>query len=135
MNYNTLSATPSPQALAVSAGIGMGVMLFYSALIVVMLISCWKIYTKAGQEGWKAIIPVYNLVVLLEIIGKPLWWLVLLFVPFVNIVVYIMVTNELSKVFNKGVGTTIGLLFLPIVFFPILGFGDAKYSKPAMPAT
>lgn len=135
MDYNTLSATPSPEAYAVGAGIGVGVMLFYFALIALMLVSYWKIFTKAGKEGWKSIIPVYNFVVILEIVAKPIWWVVLMFVPFVNVIIYIMVVNELSKVFNKGVGTTIGLLLLPVVFFPMLAFGDAKYTKPAIATT
>ena len=90
----------------------------------------WKIYTKAGKPGWAAIVPIYNYVVLLDIVGKPVWWIVLLFIPLVNFIVAIMVINLLSKSFGKGVGFTIGMIFLPFIFIPMLAFGDAQYVGP-----
>ena len=89
--------------------------------------SFWKIYEKAGKPGWTSIIPIYNVIVLLEIIKKPLWWIVLFIIPIVNIVIGIWTTNLLSKNFGKGEGFTIGLIFLPFIFYPILAFGDAQY--------
>jgi len=91
----------------------------------------WKIYAKAGKPGWACLIPVYNLLVLLEIVGKPWWWLFLFLIPVVNIVFGIWVTNLLSKSFGKNEGFTIGLLLLPFIFYPVLGLGDAKYAGPA----
>jgi hypothetical protein len=92
----------------------------------------WKIYTKAGQEGWAAIIPIYNVYILLKIVGKPAWWLLLYFVPFVNIVIGIWVTNLLSKSFGKSEGFTVGLILLSIVFYPILAFDRTiTYKGPA----
>lgn len=85
---------------------------------------------KAGKPGWASIIPIYNFLVMLEIIGKPWWWILLLFVPLVNIVILIIMTNQLSVRFGKGVGFTLGLMFLPFIFIPILGLGSAKYSAP-----
>lgn len=100
------------------------------AVIVFMIIAMWKIYEKAGQEGWAAIIPIYNTYILLKIVGKPWWWLLLMLIPGVNLVLIIWTYNMLSKSFGKDEGFTVGLLLLGIVFFPILGFGDAKYLGP-----
>lgn len=97
-------------------------------LIVLLIVSQWYIYSKANKPGWACLIPIYNIIVLLEIIGKPLWWLLLFFIPGVNIVFAIWVTNLLSKSFGKNEGFTFGLLLLPLIFYPILGFGDAKYN-------
>lgn len=106
--------------------------IIYVAIIVILIIANWKIFEKAGKPGWAAIIPIYNVIVLLEIIGKPLWWFILMLIPIVNFIFGIIMLNELSKSFGKGVGFTIGLLFLPFIFMPILGFDDsAKYIGPA----
>ncbi|MHB0981002.1 MAG: DUF5684 domain-containing protein [Thermoleophilia bacterium] len=98
---------------------------------VVMLAAMWRVYTKAGEPGWAAIIPIYNIIVLLKIIGRPAWWIVLYFIPLVNFVVAIMVYDGLSKSFGKGTGFTIGLIFLGPIFLLILGFGSARYVGPA----
>ncbi len=87
----------------------------------------WKIFTKAHKPGWAILIPIYNVIVYIEIIGKPWWWLFLVLFPPLSFVFAIWATNLLSKSFDKGVGFTIGLIFLPIIFYPILAFGDAKY--------
>ncbi len=99
---------------------------------VIIIIARWKIYEKAGKPGWASIIPIYDNIVLLEIVGKPIWWLVMLFIPLVNIVFVILMFNALAKSFGKGSGFTVGLIFLPFIFFPILGFGDAQYLGPVV---
>lgn len=106
---------------------GIVVIIFYVAILVLMIASGWKIYEKAGQPGWAAIVPIYNIVVLCKIIGKPTWWVVLCFIPLVNYVVLIMMIHGLSKSFGKGAGYTVGLVLLGIVFYPMLAFGDAQY--------
>lgn len=103
---------------------------FYVALIVFFIASYWKIYAKAGQPGWACIVPIYNILVMLKIIGKPWWWLLLMLVPVVNLVIAIWSVNMLSKSFGKDEGYTVGLLLLGIVFLPMLAFGDAKYLGP-----
>jgi len=109
-----------------------GVAILYVLIIILMIVAMWKIYTKAGKPGWAAIIPIYNIIVLLEIVGKPWWWLLLmLFIPIVGIIWMIWAINLLSKSFGKGVGFTLGILFLGFIFIPILGFGSAKYVGPA----
>ena len=103
----------------------------YIAILVLMIASQWVIYQKAKKPGWACIVPIYNIIVLLEIVGKPWWWLLLMLIPFVNIVLGIWVINLLSKSFGKTEGFTVGLILLSIVFYPILAFGDAKYKGPA----
>ena len=98
---------------------------------VFMLVAMWKIFTKANKPGWAAIIPFYNIWVTLEIVGRPGWWLLLTLIPGVNLVIGIIVLVDLAKSFGKGGGFAIGLLLLPYVFFPILGFGDAQYQGPS----
>ncbi|HEY4876366.1 MAG TPA: DUF5684 domain-containing protein [Puia sp.] len=100
------------------------------AFAVIAIIAQWKIYEKAGQAGWKSIIPIYNAYILLKIVGKPGWWLLLFLIPFVNIVYAVWTYNMLSKSFGKEEGFTVGLLFLGFIFFPILGFGKAVYQGP-----
>lgn len=98
---------------------------------VIMVVAHWKIYEKAGKPGWAAIIPIYNIIVLLEIIGKPVWWIFLLIIPCVNIIFAIWMVNLLSKSFGQSEGFTVGLLLLGIVFYPILAFGNYQYIGPA----
>jgi hypothetical protein len=100
-----------------------------------VLVALWKVYVKAGKPGWAAIIPIYNILVLLEIVGKPWWWLLLMFIPFVNIVIMVIVYIELAKAFGHGVGYAIGLLLLPYIFVAMLGFGSSVYTPPAVPAS
>ena len=114
------------------AGIFAGVGgLIYLAVIVLIIVSLWKIFEKAGKPGWAAIVPIYSMVVLCEIVGKPTWWVVLLLVPCANIVVLIWLMNLLSKSFGKSEGFTVGMFLLPIVFYPMLAFGDAVYLGPS----
>lgn len=105
--------------------------LFYLAIIILMIASIWTIFSKAGKPGWAAIVPIYNVIVLLEIVGKPWWWLLLMCIPIVNIVLLIIVIHRLSLSFGHEVGFTLGLIFLGIIFYPILGFGSSKYIGPA----
>jgi hypothetical protein len=116
-----------------AAGLGIGFMVLWLAIAVLMVASMWKVFVKAGKPGWAALIPIYNLVVLLEIAGKPAWWFILFLIPFVNFVVIIMLSISLAKKFGKGVGYGIGLALLGFVFYPMLGFGDARYD-PNIPA-
>lgn len=122
-----------PQFLSILAPLAVSFVLLSAIIGIITIIGTWKVYTKAGKPGWTSIIPIYNMVVLLEIVGRPLWWVILGFIPVVNIVVGVIVLNDLSKAFGKDVGFTIGLLFLPFVFYPILGFGKAQYKQTPSP--
>lgn len=123
------------QLLAQNNGGGEGasavVMIVYLAFIVLIIASLWKIFTKAGKPGWAAIIPIYNVIVLLEIVGRPIWWIVLMLIPCVSAIVAIILAVDLAKSFGKGVGFAIGMIFLGFIFYPILAFGDAKYQGPS----
>lgn len=112
------------------AGLGVVGWLLYMAVIVFFLFCMWRIYVKAGKPGWAAIIPIYNILVQLEILGRPWWFLLLMLVPLVNVVIGIMLLFDLAKVFGKGTGFGFGLLFLPFIFIPILALGDATYKGP-----
>lgn len=105
----------------------MGVII-YLGFIVLMIASLWTIFSKAGKPGWAAIIPIYNYVVMLEIIKKPIWWIVLMLIPIVNIIVGIIICIQLAKVFGKSTGFGIGILLLGFIFLPMLAFGDATYN-------
>jgi hypothetical protein len=99
----------------------------YLALVVLLIAGMWKAFDKAGKPGWASIIPIYNVIVMLEIAGKPLWWIILLLIPCVNLIVIILVYMSFAKSFGKSEIYGLGLAFLPFIFFPILGFGDSKY--------
>ena len=119
---------------AVAGGIMAGLMVYYFVLLAIVIITYvfqWKVYEKAGQPGWAAIVPYYNLYVLTKIIGRPWWWILLLFVPFVNIVIIVLMDIDLAKSFGKSAGFGLGLLFLSPIFMAILAFGDAQYQGPA----
>ena len=103
----------------------------YLGIIIVLIASIWKVFVKAGKPGWAAIIPIYNLIVMLEIAGKPVWWFLLFLIPFVNFIIAIMVMIAIAEKFGKGVGFALGLALLGFVFWPILGFGDAQYEGAA----
>jgi hypothetical protein len=102
----------------------------YILLIGFFLYCMWRIFVKAGKPGWAAIIPIYNILVELEILGRPWWWLLLMLIPLVNVVIGIILIFDMAKVFGKGTGFGFGLLFLSFIFIPILAFGDAKYQGP-----
>ncbi len=116
--------------MAVGAAGGGIFMIIWLAVMVLMIASMWKVFTKAGQPGWAAIIPIYNVIVLLQVVGKPVWWIILFLIPFVNLIMMILVALELSKVFGKGGGFAAGLILLPFIFYPVLAFGDARYVPP-----
>lgn len=105
---------------------------FLFIVLVITIFGLWRVFEKAGKPGWAVIIPFYNILVILEIVGKPWWWLFLMiFVPLGNFIWGIWTLNLLSKSFGKSEGFTVGLYFLPFIFFPILGFGPAEYDGPA----
>ena len=116
-----------------SSGMSGALVFFYFVFGVVYIAAYWTIFRKAGEPGWAAIIPIYNIIILLKVVGRPWWWVLLLLIPIVNLVVLIIVLNDLSKSFGKGVGFTIGLIIpiLSLIFTCILGFGSDPYLGPA----
>jgi hypothetical protein len=106
--------------------------LVISLAITVFYVYCgWKIFTKANEPGWAAIVPIYNIVVMLKIVGKPIWWLVLFLIPGVSAIAGILIAISLAKSFGKSTGFGIGLVLLGPIFGPMLAFSDATYQGPA----
>jgi len=121
----------SYEGSGVAAGIGAVAIIVYLAIIVLLIVGMWKVFEKAGKPGWAAIIPIYNLIILIEIVGKPMIWILWLIIPCVNIVFLVWLYNLMSKSFGKSEGFTVGLVIFPYIFWPLLGFGDAKYLGPS----
>lgn len=128
LTVTTVETTNNGAALA-----GLGVYLFFwLAVAVVAIIAMWKIFTKAGEAGWKSIIPIYNLYILLKIVGRPGWWILLFLIPFVNIIVSLVVSIDLAKSFGKSdLFGVVGLWLFSIIGYLMLGFGSATYVGPA----
>ena len=118
-DYETTSA-PSPIVIIISL-----------AIAILMIAAMWKVFSKAGQPGWAVIIPIYNIYIMCKVAGRPGWWVLLMFIPFVNFIIAIILNIDIAKNFGKGVGFGIGLIILPFIFYPILGFGSAQYQGGA----
>ena len=97
------------------------------AWVVIQVVSMWRIFEKAGRPGWAAIVPIYNVIVLIQVAGKPGWWCLLMLIPLVNVIVWIIVSIQLAENFGHSALFGIGLLLLGFIFYPILAFGDARY--------
>jgi len=128
------SDTTNTAGNAAAAGAFGVIGIIWLAVVVLMIAALWKIFAKAGEPGWAAIVPIYNLLVILKIVGRPVWWIVLLLVPFVNIIVMFVLAFDLSKAFGKGAGFALGMIFLGPIFYPMLGFGSATYKGPVVAA-
>lgn len=103
--------------------------LIYLAVVVLLIASLWKVFEKAGEPGWKALIPIYNAFIMLQIAGKPAWWIVLFFIPLANFIAAILVCISLAEKFGKSSGFGVGLALLGPIFYPMLAFGDAQYRR------
>ncbi len=111
-----------------SSGVGAVLIIIYLLILVLAITALWKIFTKAGQAGWKSFIPIYNAIIELRIVGMSGWYFLIFLIPFVNIIFGIYVAYKLAVAFGYGIGMTILEFFL--VGILILGFGKAKYLGP-----
>ena len=136
MNSDFQKALEAAQAAnGASAGPSPIVYVIYLAVMVLAIAGMWKVFTKAGKPGWAAIVPIYNLVVLLDIAKKPTWWIiVMLLVPIVNIIFIILTFGAVAEKFGKGAGFGVGMALLGPIFLPILGFGGAQFQGQLAPA-
>lgn len=116
-----------PRDSALSAGASLTVALILLAVCLLVVVSLWVVFVKAGEAGWKCLIPIYNMYVLLLISGKPGWWLILLFIPVVGAVFQLLSMLSLAERFGRGALYGVGLFLLPMIFFPLLAFGDSQY--------
>jgi len=101
------------------------------AVSVCVIAGFWKVFTKAGQPGWASLVPIYNLYVMTQIAGKPGWWVVLFFIPLVNLICAFLLFIAIAQKFGKGAGYGVGMTLLGFIFVPMLGFGDAQYDAAA----
>ncbi len=113
---------------AALAALILPIILFGIMAVVVEIVGAWFMFEKAGEPGWAAIIPIYNYLIGIKIAGKPWWYILLMLIPLVNIIIYIIILDGLSKSFGKSSGFTLGLFFFRFIFIPILGFGNSVYS-------
>lgn len=102
-----------------------------AAVGLLSLVGIAQTFSKAGKPRWGILIPIYNVVLFLQIAQRPIWWFLLLLVPGVNVVVAIILSVDIARLFGRGTGFGWGLAFLGFVFYPILGFGDAVYLPAA----
>ena len=126
MNY--VSYDESTHVSVSEGGLGLGILAFWLAFIVAMIASGWKIFTKAKLPGWGILVPIYNVYLQFKLAGHPnwAWWLLL---PPVAAILLIVANFKIAKKFGKGTGFALGLWFLPIIFYPILAWGDAQYQE------
>lgn len=96
-------------------------------ILILVIVSFWKVFEKAGQPGWASLIPIYNMIVMIQIAKRPLWWFLLLLIPLVGVVIGFIIMIDIAKSFGKGTLFGMGLAILSPIFFPILAFGDAEY--------
>jgi hypothetical protein len=101
------------------------------AVAVVSIASMWRIFTKAGKPGWASIIPIYNAIVILQIIGRPIWFILFAFIPLANLILAVVICLDLARSFGKSALFGVGIMLLSIIFLPMLAFGDARYLGPA----
>lgn len=125
--------TSYDSAGAILGGAFLAIFLIGLFIGLICIVCYWKIFEKAGKPGWACIIPIYSTIVMLEIVGKPWWYLFMFLIPIYGwIILPIMLTHDFSKSFGKDIGFTLGLLFLPFIFYPILAFSkDIRYIGPA----
>lgn len=111
---------PGPLAASISIGISF-------ALLFVLIGSVWRVFEKAGQPGWAALVPILNIIALHEIAGVPKWLVLGWFIPFAGLLVAIPVYIGLARNFGQSVLFGLGLFFFGFIFFPLLAFGDYEY--------
>lgn len=110
-------------------GFGWGPTLLGLIVGVFYLIVWWRIFEKAGLPGWGALIPFYNIYLYIKTAQRPGWWIILLFIPIVNIIIGIVLCFDMARAFDKEIGFGFGLLFLGFIFYPILAFGAAQHQR------
>jgi uncharacterized protein DUF5684 len=137
MTMTTIS-TVIVQDQTLGAALGAIFMIVMLALTVLFFVGFWKVFTKAGQPGWAALIPFYNAYILTKIAGRPGWWVLMLMIPFVNIAFGILLAIDIAKAFGQGAAFGVILLFLLSgIGYLVLGFGEYRYvgAPELMPVT
>ena len=123
-----MEQTMNDQMTGAEAAMSTVSLVFSLVIVLLILVGMWKIFVKAGQPGWGSLIPIYNFLLLLKIAGRPWWWIMLLFVPILDLIIIVLIFFDIARNFGKGAGFAIGMLLLSFIFIPLLGFGDAEYN-------
>lgn len=123
-DFSTLAQTTSASSTLSSLFIGM--MIFSSVLSIIMIISYWKIFKKKGKPGWAILIPIYNVIVQIQVANLSMVYFLLLFIPLVNIYAIIKINISMAKSFGKSTAFGIGMMLLPVIFVPLLAFSEDK---------
>ena len=129
MALNFLQDETSGAQVSVSASGGAGAAIVGAVVLVLTIASMWKIFSKAGQPGWAALVPIYNLMTLGKITGRAWWWGL---VPVLNLIFFVMTPFDLAKSFGKSGGFGFGMLAMSPVFYPMLAFGGSAYQGPSV---
>lgn len=103
------------------------------SVILLMIPAVWLTFEKAGRPGWAGLMPFYNIYILCGMGGCPGWWVWLMVVPALNILVLLIIFHRAAQAFGYGIGMALLMLFMPLVAFPVLGFGPARYQAPRKP--
>jgi hypothetical protein len=120
----TAAVSPRPPLDRRPPGPGAATRLLFLAVFAATIASYWLLFAKVGKPGWASVVPVYNLVVLMQIIGKPTWWVILFFIPFVNLVVCVLSGFAIAESFGRSKAFGLGVALLPWIFVPVLVFGS-----------
>lgn len=110
-----------------TSGSGGIVLVAVLAVTIVSFAGLWKTFEKAGEPGWAAIVPIYNLYIMVKISGNAWWWVILSFIPVINLIATVKIGIDIAGKFNRGVLFGLGLTLLSFIFYPILGFGSYQY--------
>lgn len=101
------------------------------ACLALFIVGEWKVFKKAGYEGWISLVPFYNTYTLSKIVWGNGWLFLLCLIPVGGTIFQIATLAKLAKVFNKGTGFSVGMVFLPVIFMLILGMSStSSYSGP-----
>ncbi len=128
---SSLFNAPEPATSVLNTGIFLFGGLFLLALMILSLVVMWRVFVKAGKPGWGSLVPIYNTYLLLKIAGRPGWWLLLLFIPIVNMVVLLLMSLDIAKAFGKSpTFGVLGLWLFTMIGFTMLAFDSSKYTPP-----
>ncbi|MBF9018015.1 MULTISPECIES: DUF5684 domain-containing protein [unclassified Oceanispirochaeta] len=100
---------------------------FWFIVTIILVVANWKIFTKAGKPGWAILVPIYNIIVMVQIIQRPMWWVIMLFIPLVNVVFAIMIIYNLCLKFGQPGWHVVPALLLSFIYYPYLAFSNASY--------
>jgi hypothetical protein len=134
MNETMSTSGSSATDAAISAGAMTVIVLIYLAIFVLVIVSMWKLFVKAGRPGWASIVPIYNSYMVTQIAGRPWWWLLLMLIPIVGLIFAVIIVIDFVKSYGKGTGFAVLALFFPFIAYPIMALDkNVVYVGPAGP--